>query len=476
VPDGVRHPDGQAALELVEAAGLILDPWQKLVLEQSLLQAGGKWAAFEVGLVCPRQNGKNALIEARELAGLFVLGEGLIIHSAHLADTAKEAFRRLEELIGGSEWLSREVKHVWHQNGHESIELKSGQRVRFRTRTKGGGRGFSGDCVIFDEAMVLGQPALAAILPIVSARPNPQVWYTGSAVDQDIHDDGVVLARVRDRGVKGGDPSLAFFEWSVAAANPYSVDDRDMADPKVWAEANPALGVRISEAHIANELRSMDRRTFAVERLGVGDWPKLDQIDEYVIDPDAWDLLADARSEIAEGLCLAFDVSPDRAWASISAAGVRADGLKHVEVVDRRRGTGWLPGRLAELDERHRPDAVIYDGVGPAGSLAADIDAEGVPAKPVTAREHADACGILFDAVEQRELRHLGTSELRSALRGATSRPMGDRWAWSRRHSGVDITPLVASTLALWAAATSQSGTVWVGFGDSAENEEPVAV
>jgi hypothetical protein len=465
VPEGVKHPDGQAALEVVEAAGLILDRWQRYVFERSLLQADGRWAAFEVGVVCPRQNGKNALIEARELAGLFVLGERLIIHSAHLADTSREAFRRLEELIEGSEWLSREVKHIWRTNGHESIELKSGQRVRFRTRTKGGGRGFSGDCVIFDEAMILGQPALSAILPIVSARPNPQVWYTGSAVDQDIHADGFVLARVRERGLRGDDPSLAFFEWSLEADNPAVVGDQDLGDPRVWAKANPALGIRISEEHVANELRSMDRRTFAVERLGVGDWPALDGLDEHVIDLEVWKRLADARSEISEGLCLAFDVSPDRAWASISAAGFRTDGLRHVEVADERRGTGWLPARLAELVERHDPAAVVYDGIGPAGSLASDIDQAGVDARALTTREHSQACGILFDLVDQRELRHLGTSELSSALRGATTRPLGDAWAWSRRNSGVNITPLVSCTLALWAATTTRY-TGWVGFGD----------
>ena len=33
-----------------------------------------------MGLICSRQNGKGALLEARELAGLFLLGEELILH------------------------------------------------------------------------------------------------------------------------------------------------------------------------------------------------------------------------------------------------------------------------------------------------------------------------------------------------------------------------------------------------------------
>jgi hypothetical protein len=43
---------------------------------------------------------------------------------------------------------------------------------------------------------------------------------------------------------------------------------------------------------------------------------------------------------------------------------------------------------------------------------------------------------------------------LADAIRGAATRKLGDSWAWSRRNSSVDISPLVASTLALWGAAT----------------------
>jgi hypothetical protein len=45
-------------------------------LEHSLGEkATGSWAAFTVGLMVSRQNGKGSILEARELAGLFLLGE-----------------------------------------------------------------------------------------------------------------------------------------------------------------------------------------------------------------------------------------------------------------------------------------------------------------------------------------------------------------------------------------------------------------
>jgi hypothetical protein len=51
---------------------------------------------------------------------------------------------------------------------------------------------------------------------------------------------------------------------------------------------------------------------------------------------------------------------------------------------------------------------------------------------------------------DSQSLRHLGTPELDAAVAGAITRPLGDAWAWSRKSSSVDISPLVASTMALW--------------------------
>jgi phage terminase large subunit-like protein len=73
---------GREAVELARMAGLVLDPWEEFVLASALGERqDGQWAAFEVGLVVSRQNGKGAILEARELAGLFLLGERLLIHS-----------------------------------------------------------------------------------------------------------------------------------------------------------------------------------------------------------------------------------------------------------------------------------------------------------------------------------------------------------------------------------------------------------
>ena len=167
------------------------------------------------------------------------------------------------------------MKHIRRTNGHEAIEFATAadpvpdEDARRRP-------GFAGTPVVFGESMFLSGISMGAILPVISAQPDPQVWYMGSAVDQTVHDEGSVFARVRDRALAGDDDRLAYFEWSLDAETPDQVEPVELADVASWASTNPALGVRISPRYVEAELRELDPRTFAVERLGVGDWPPAD--------------------------------------------------------------------------------------------------------------------------------------------------------------------------------------------------------
>lgn len=198
LPPAAVTSAGTECIELAALAGLHLDPWQQFVLHGALGQrADGKWAALEVGLMVSRQNGKGGIIEARELGGLYLFGEQLITHSAHEFKTSQEAFRRVLALIEDTPDLDRRVARVRTSHGEEGIELKTRQRLRFLARSRGSGRGFTGDCTILDEAMILRDAAVAALFPTMSARPNPQVWYLGSAGDEGSE----VLGRVRSRAL-----------------------------------------------------------------------------------------------------------------------------------------------------------------------------------------------------------------------------------------------------------------------------------
>jgi hypothetical protein len=456
VPPAASSSTGKEALELCRLAGLSLDPWQEYVLLQSLGErADGKWSAFEVGVVVPRQNGKTELLVARQLVGLFLLNEGLIIHTAHLFDTAGECFRRLENVVDNTPELRCRVKlnrgRVGiRSHGNEGIELLNGNRIRYKARKGGGGRGFSCDCLFFDEAMILDQATVADILPTLSAMPNPQVWYAGSAVDQQVHQDGFVFANVRERG-HARDGSLAYFEWSIPGDDPAKVPTEDLDDRTGWAQANPGMYAgRITVEKITREKPAMGPRQFAVERLGVGDWPSTALGADRPIRLEDWAVLSDPGAKAEGPIFLAVDVTPLRSASCIAAASRLADGLVLVGVVEHRPGTHWVLETLQELLRARNVVGLAYDASSPAASLAPQLDTLTTQVYPINGREHGQACGLLCDAVTDQSLRHRGEVDLINALDGADKRPLEDAWKWSRTKSSVDISPLVAATLAHW--------------------------
>jgi phage terminase large subunit-like protein len=460
---------GKEAVELAAHAGLHLDPWQQQVLEDGLgEQDDGRWASFEVACVVSRQNGKSAIFEARELAGLFLFDEKLIIHTAHEYKTSQEAFRRISDLIRNTPDLLRRVKSIRVANGEQGIELKTGQRLRFLARSNGAGRGFSGDCVILDEAMLLGDNNMAALLPTMSAKPNPQLWYGASA---GVGEQSVQLARVRKRGLSGMDKSLTYLEWSAelhnAGCSRECTHHDGIDDLATWAKSNPGLGYRITPEYIERERAALSRAVFSRERLGVGEYPEDVAETWLVIASATWQALIDKRPYIPgelEQLALAVDVRHDRSTSSVAVAGTRPDGRTQVELAEHRAGTGWVVDRVTELQERWGIEGVTVDPGSPAGALIADFEAAGVAVRPVTTREFAQSCGAFYDAAMNGRIRHLDEPELNAAVASVDKRPLADAWAWERRSSSTDVTPLVAASLAYYAVAAYSEGDLWVAY------------
>ncbi|WP_261992197.1 terminase [Streptomyces sp. MS191] len=459
-PPAFTSSAAQEAVELAALAGLDLFPWQQHVLDVGMRERkDGKWAAFECCVNVPRQNGKGGLIEARELAGLYLLGERLIIHSAHEFKTSRVAFQRVQSLILGTPDLRKRVKRMLNNTTETSITLTTGQSLQFIARSGGSGRGWTGDCNILDEAMALGDDAMGALMPTMSAIENPQLWYYGSA---GIGAPSVQLGRLRRRALAAleagvPDPSLAYFEWSVdphvdeCRADCTAHDDSD--DPASWAKANPSLGYLISHEFVRNERASLGTSgIFERERLGVGTYPS-DEADTWqVIGEDAWRALADAKPPAKPGdtVVFAIDATPERSHAAIATATPWRGGT-HIEVPEHRPGLGWVVDRAAELHAKWSPRCWVIDGGGPAGSLIPALeDRLGITVVQPKARQIAQACGQFYDAVADQSLSHLDEPSLAVALAGAQTRPLGDAWAWARRNVGMDISPLVAATLAKW--------------------------
>ncbi len=455
---------GQDAIDIAASCGLILDPWQKLVLEDALGERpDGQWAAFEVALLVPRQNGKGAILEAIELAALFVWEEGEIIHSAHEFRTSKAAFNRLVGLINRNRQLKTRVAQVILSKGEEGVLLKDGRKIRFTTRTGGGGRGLSGDRVILDEAYNLSDDHMAALLPTLQARENPQVIYTTSAPDKDLAPCDVI-AGVRKRAIDGDHERLAYFEWLADPHTdwcPAECDQHDdPADPVTWAKANPGFGIRLSEEKTRGQYTALSRRAFAREVLGVGNYPTTGT-GWQVMEEQAWTDLTDPLSNPRNPVCFSLDVNPERSMGAIGVAGARPDGLYHVEIIAHLPGVTWMVPRMVDLVKKWKPCAVVVGNFGPAAALIPDLEAKDIKVIKASMGERAAAAGGLVDGCVRpatapptwrSTVRHIGQAPLTTAMASAVKQKVGKDGAfvWGRDTLSADICPLVAASQALW--------------------------
>lgn len=454
-------------------------------------------------------------LEVRELGGLFLLGERMLIHTAHEFKAAAEHFRRVRDTVTSYDDLRRRVKSVTTSHGDEAIELRPvptlifgaggrrvrksvGARLRFLARSRGSGRSFTADLVVYDEAMILSDEQVGASMPTMSAVPNPQMIYTASAG----YPDSVQLGSVRRRVLRK-DPTLMGAEWSISPhldtchrdeitgrkENRYVVcglhDDRDT--PLSWAKANPALNVRLSPQHVAKEMAAMSMSTFDRERLGVGDWPSEDE-SWSVVTLEQWQACAmPDPGGATRPVAFAFDIDPDMISATIAscwyrpgagryrmvssdtgktmphpaAPGAESEQPRPVVEIPRgcsREGTAWVIPRLVELRRAWKPIAIIAPKNGPAAGLVDEAVSAGLDITWASSADEAAAFSLMVTTIRKGRnggLIHLGQElapGLWTSVASAETRVVGDGGqAWCRRDSDSDITPVTTTTLAHWA-------------------------
>lgn len=439
--------------ELATIAGFPPDPEQQMVLDAMFgMDRHGRFVAFEVAIIACRQNLKTGLLKQAAIGKTFLMERGLFVWSAHEFSTAQEGFRDLRILIESTPTLDRMVKRIHMASGAEAIELRGGQRIKFKARTKAGGRGLTGDDVALDEGFALMPEHVGALMPTLSTKPDPQVLYASSAGLEKSE----VLRAIRDRG-RVGTGRLVYAEWCApeGCETPECMHDVGtpgcrMDDESAWQAANPQLGRRISLEYVKAERDALPVTEFGRERLGWWDEPPGD-MGEAFGDGKWADCAVEMPLEPPKPAAIGIAVSIDREWASIGAAS--SGPRTHLGSVDRRRGTAWLLDE-AERIQREHGCKVVIDGRGPAANLIPDLRARHIRFRELSTAEYLDACVDLFDAVVEKRVEHANYSALNAAVGAAKRRDVGDRWAWARKSG--DVSMLEAVTLARTVAATAQ--------------------
>lgn len=468
---------GDIGADIMRRAGKPLDDWQSDGLD--ILCALGpdkRWACVEYCEMCPRQNGKGGILEARVLLGFLALNERLILWSAHEYKTALEAWGRVRDLLFA---LGQKINdhlveipsddgpimvRIISSHGKEGFRrLDTGQRIKFVARSSRSGRGMSGDLVIIDEAFAYTAVQQEAQTPVILAMPNPQIIY--ASTPPLTGDTGEVLYGLRERA-EANDATLGYRDWGLAGVLE-ELEQFDLDDVRLWGRSNPALqSGRLTLAKMSVVKRSMRTSRgvgFARECLGI--WPRKRK-GVGTLDLVKWAALLDKDSRRQGDVVLAFDISPHREYAAIALYGLNSEGRGHMQILDYRPGTDWLVTRLAEWRTALNPLLVVA-GPASAKSMNTELTNAGIVV-PTKVEEKAEAphrgalwvathsdmsvgCSRMLDIVNQDVARHTGQDALDDAVRVAKTRQSGDGVAWVKRGNEGDVTSLVAVTLAAWA-------------------------
>jgi hypothetical protein len=419
-------------------------PWQQLVADV----AGehdelGVPYYREIRVGVPRQQGKSTLLFAEGTDRCLAFERPQrVLYSAQDRNHAREKWIEEVEVLERSPL--RRLFRVRRSNGSERIAWRTGSVMGITASGDKSGHGFTLDMAIIDEAFAQVDDRLVqGFRPAMVTRRDAQLWIVSTAgTEESVFlrervEDGRLRVEADERA------GVAYFEWSAP-------DDMAPGDRETWRAAMPALGLTIDEETVASDYATMDEGEFS--RAYLNRWSPRG-VPVFAL--AQWIACLDPSSSTPGPLAFGIDVAPDRSSATIAAAGGRPDGRVHVEIVERRADTDWIPGRVRELVQRWRPGAVAVDPAAPAGSLLPVLTASSVPLALCTGRSYGQACGAFYDDVTTGRLAHRGQPALDDAVIGARRRNLGDAWAWARSADAADPAPLIAATLARWAWSTA---------------------
>lgn len=422
-----RETFGPRLAKIAQVLGVPFMPWQHQVADVACEMIDGVPAYSEVGITVPRQSGKTTVTFAAQMDR--ALNWGRPQRSAFTAQTGKDARDKwLDELVPMLEGspLNALVKNVGRANGNEGVYFKTGSLIRLLSTSASTGHSKTLDQAVLDEIWHdIDDRREQGLRPAMITRTDRQLWWCSTAgTDASlVYNRKVTAGRQAVRANAG--TGIAYFEWSAP-------DDWDPADQDSWWGFMPALGHTITPEAIEVERLAMEPDEF---RRAYGN--RATRNVTRLIPIDSWAAVVKADAAPEGKIRFALDITEDRGAASI----VAGDQAGTFELVDHRPGVEWVPARVKELDQRYGA-RVIIDAAGPAASL------EGLGAtRKVAGPDVVSGCQALYDAILGARVTFRQDPMFDEAVSGVVKRELGDRWAWSRKASVSDITPLMAATL-----------------------------
>lgn len=443
-----RRSFGPEVADVSRALGHPPMEWQALVLDVGLEhRVKGDRPYFDEAVVVtvPRQQGKTTGI-ARPLMAWRARKwpDQNIIYTA---ETRQKAAKRL--IVFGNQLIRYgwDVK-VTRGIGNERIEFPNASSIEVVAPNEVAGHGESIDLAVLDEAWTATDDLLQGIVPARAARPASMLWFLSTQGNED----STVLNELCEQGraaVVDKAARLAYFEWSADEAAGDEVHNATH-----WGRWMPALEHTVTVANVEAAQAVLSNEAF---RRAFGNL--LTEGDDDLMPGDWWsDTFNPYETPTPGRVTYAFDVNVEPPGAAIAAAYPTDGDGWHVDIVAYEPGSStlWIPPQLEKLVTASHPLAIGTAGGGPARSILPTVreycEQRTIPLRELTVQDMAAATGLLYDGIRDKVLQHGESRALDAAIGAARSKQVADLWRIDRRRSRVDVSPLIAATVALFVA------------------------
>ena len=499
-------PETSRGFEVIAFAinylGVKLFPWQEwLLIHMFELNPDGTLRFGKALVIVGRQNGKTLLAAVLSAYWMFVDAARWpaelpahtfeIVGAAQKLDVAMKPWRQVRSWAGPDDrkigiapdrvpMLQAATFKPRMVNGE--VELRTHEGAAYKPRTFEAARGLTAARAILDE---------------LRKQYDYEGWSAITKSQNGVYDSFLlalsnagterseVLKDTRDIATAEIDnPDAEWFlaEWSAHA-------EQTIDDPTAYEQANPSAGylpgMTISDLMRTTRNARNKPGALTVEKIEVlGQWVTAEVVP--YLNLGEWEDCADAPQVDERGVLvkvgselpatsrrvLGVDVSGDRKMSFIGVAGLRADELAHVEIIAQRAGILWVVDHLVKVRKKTGINEVALQSKGcPAADLVKPLKQAGFTVHEIAGTPLLNSAGRLHDAVRDGELRQRAQPVLNVAVEHGSTKNLNGMPVWDRTGP-VDVAPLVAITMALYALLTTDPPEVEESAYALADGEE----
>jgi len=433
--EGAPH-QADAVAAVAAVFGRPLMPWQlqaaRILTERT--DDGRRWRYKLVVITVPRQAGKTYLLGCLNTQRAITRAESHIWTTAQTGKDATARWGDLVKLVTSSQLAAFTTTR--RAAGTAVLTFTpTGSTIAPFPPTETSLHGYTitdadvDEAFAFDEAE--GAALMGAITPAMATVDDSQTVIISTAGTPE----STWLKTLVDKGRRATqekNADMAYLEWS---------------SPDGAVDFHPALGHTIT-------VESLDA---AKAQLPAAEWRRaylnqwVDDTEAPFIEPAQWAALVNDQQTPLEGaiIALAYEVAWDRSQASIVAAWEDPAGV-HLRNIASGPGTDWLiPTILDTMADLGGRVTLVADDAADTRQVSDALAKQGIDVHRLGARDFTAACAGWRAHVQDGTLDWHGLDLVALQIGNVRTRPLGDGWAISRRHSTGPVDQLIAGAAAL---------------------------